>query len=168
MLDYKYIEQLIERYFDCETTLEEERVLRAFFSQDITKVPMHLLCYRQLFLEQQMSKQDETLGEDFDNRILAIIGETAEADTNKVKARKVSLNSRLRPLYKAAASVAVVLAIGQAAQMPYSNEEQEKQQEVARSIEMLEQMKQYRNTVAQTDTAQAAMQTNVNSDTKQN
>ena len=157
MLDYKYIEQLIERYFDCETTLEEERVLRAFFSQEITRVPM-----------QQMSKQDETLGEEFDNRILAIIGETAEADTNKVKARKVSLNRRLRPLYKAAASVAVVLAIGQAAQMPYSNEEQERQQEVARSIEMLEQMKQYRNTVAQTDTAQAARQANVNSDTKQN
>ena len=83
MLDYKYIEQLIERYFDCETTLEEERVLRAFFSQDITRVPIHLLCYRQLFLEQQMSKQDETLGEDFDNRILAIIVVLCGVDNRK-------------------------------------------------------------------------------------
>ena len=151
MLDYKYIEQLIERYFDCETTLEEERVLRAFFSQDITRVPMHLLCYRQLFLEQQMSKQDETLGEDFDNRILAIIGETAEADTNKVKARKVSLNRRLRPLYKAAASVAVVLAIGQAAQMPYSEREAE-QENIARSM-VKPDIQKDENAVAKSDSA---------------
>ena len=32
-MDYKYIEQLIERYWDCETSAEEEQILRMFFSQ---------------------------------------------------------------------------------------------------------------------------------------
>ena len=32
-MDYKYIEQLLERYWKCETTLEEEEILRMFFSQ---------------------------------------------------------------------------------------------------------------------------------------
>ena len=29
-MDYKYIEQLLDRYFSAETTLEEERILRTF------------------------------------------------------------------------------------------------------------------------------------------
>ena len=32
-MDYKYIEQLLERYWAAETSLEEEDILRAFFSQ---------------------------------------------------------------------------------------------------------------------------------------
>ena len=33
-MDYKYINQLLERYWKCETSLEEEEILRTFFSQD--------------------------------------------------------------------------------------------------------------------------------------
>lgn len=32
-MDYKYINQLLERYWRCETSLEEEDILRSFFSQ---------------------------------------------------------------------------------------------------------------------------------------
>ena len=46
-MDYKYIEQLLERYWDCETTNEEESILRTFFSQK--DVPARLLKYRSLF-----------------------------------------------------------------------------------------------------------------------
>ncbi|MCI6209206.1 MAG: pyruvate ferredoxin oxidoreductase, partial [Prevotella sp.] len=46
-MDYKYIEQLLEKYFECDTTLEEEQILRAFFAQQ--NVPIRLLPYRQLF-----------------------------------------------------------------------------------------------------------------------
>jgi len=42
-MDYLYIEQLIDRYFEAATTIEEERILRAFFSQ--REVPQHLRHY---------------------------------------------------------------------------------------------------------------------------
>ena len=91
-MDYKYIEQLLERYWACETTLQEEAILRAFFSQ-----------------EQQ---KDEPLGENFDARILQQIGEAPVAKT-------VSFRSRLVPLFRAAAIVAIVLTLGNAAQAPW-------------------------------------------------
>ncbi len=41
------IEELLNKYFEGETSCEEERELRRFFSQDI--VPEHLQMYRTLF-----------------------------------------------------------------------------------------------------------------------
>lgn len=150
-MDYKYIEQLLDKYFECQTTLEEEQILRAFFAQE--NVPAHLLQYRELFVSQAFGKNAESLGTDFDERILSIIGaEDKEKEVKHVVARKVSLNKRLRPLYKAAACVAVVLAIGQAAQMPYYKSEAEQQESLARSLEQLQQIQKDKNAVAQGDT----------------
>jgi hypothetical protein len=67
-------------------------------------------------------------------------------------ARKVSLSRRLRPLYKAAACVAIVLSIGQAAQMPYYQSEAEQQESLARSLEQLQQIQKDKNAVAKGDT----------------
>ena len=151
MMDYKYIDQLLDKYFECQTTLEEEQILRAFFAQE--NVPAHLLQYRELFVSQAFGKNAESLGTDFDERILSIIGaEKKEEEVKHVVARKVSLNKRLRPLYKAAACVAVVLAIGQAAQMPYYKSEAEQQESLARSLEQLQQIQKDKNAVAQGDT----------------
>ena len=151
MMDYKYIEQLLDKYFECQTTLEEEQILRAFFAQE--NVPAHLLQYRELFVSQAFGKNAESLGTDFDERILSIIGaEKKEEEVKHVVARKVSLNKRLRPLYKAAACVAIVLAIGQAAQMPYYKSEAEQQESLARSLEQLQQIQKDKNAVAQGDT----------------
>ena len=138
-MDYKYIEQLLEKYFECDTTLEEEQILRAFFAQQ--NVPIRLLPYRQLFTETARSKKEETLGSDFDNRILAIISEQESREPRRVKARIVTMQRRLRPLYKAAACVAVVLALGQAAQMPYTGDSEE-QENIARTISKPNIMKQ--------------------------
>ncbi len=41
------IERLIEKYLEAETTLEEERILKNYFSQD--DVPVHLTEYKSLF-----------------------------------------------------------------------------------------------------------------------
>ena len=90
-MDYKYIEQLLERYWECQTTLEEEAILRTFFAQD--DIPASLLPYRDLFLAEEEMAQ-EHLDEDF-------------------------LAQRFRPLYRAAAVVAVVLTIGMAAQQGF-------------------------------------------------
>lgn len=111
-MDYKYIEQLLERYWNCETTLEEEHILRTFFSQK--DVPAGLLKYRDLFCYEQTESKTETLGDDFDARMLALVD-----DPQPVKARTISLHQRLAPLFKAAAVVAILLTLGNAAQVPF-------------------------------------------------
>ena len=86
-MDYKDIEQLLERYWQCETSVEEESVLRDFFSRE--DVPAHLLRYKNLFVYQQV-QQEVGLGEDFDARILA------QVETPVVKA-DLFLCSKLLP-----------------------------------------------------------------------
>ena len=158
-MDYKYIEQLLDRYFECQTTLEEEQILRAFFAQE--DIPMQLIHFRSLFSEAARGEKEDTLGDDFDARILSIIGEEAEEPRKPlhVKALIVPLNRRMRPLYKAAACVAVVLALGQAAQMPY-NKKQAEQDNVAR-IQQMEKnsIRQDANKVAQGDSAAVKAET---------
>ena len=107
-MDYKYIEQLLERYWEGETTLQEEAILRTFFNQE--DVPAGLMKYKSFF---ECGLQEETLGDDFDARILSSIGQ----EESKVK--MISL-SRLKPLFKAAAVVAILLTIGNAAQAPWN------------------------------------------------
>ena len=67
-MDYKYIEQLLERYWEAATTAEEERILRAFFAQDI--LPAHLARYKELFAYQSEAA-GESLGTEFDERALS-------------------------------------------------------------------------------------------------
>src|SRR5574344_156725 len=113
-MDYKYIEQLLERYWQCETTLEEEEILRAFFSQK--DVPAELLPYKDLFTYEQSEKDNAVLGDDFDAKILAMIDEPAP-----VKARRITLTHRLMPLFKAAAVIAIILTLGNAAQRSFNS-----------------------------------------------
>ena len=115
-MDYKYIEQLLERYWSGETSLEEENILRAFFSQK--DIPASLLPYRDIFVYQAVSKPEEVLDSDFDDKILALIDEP-----EVVKARTITLRQRLAPMFKAAAVVAIMLTLGNAIQVPF-NEEQ--------------------------------------------
>lgn len=130
-MDYKYIEQLLERYWDCETTNEEESILRTFFSQK--DVPARLLKYRSLFEYQNQAADDSPLGDEFDKKVLAAIYEDIEDSPKVVKAKVVSFGSYVKPLFKAAAVVAMVLTIGDAAQwsMGYNPQEQASQQMMA-------------------------------------
>lgn len=114
-MDYKYIEQLLERYWAAETTLEEEGILRAFFSQK--EIPAELEQYRALFCYEAGEASAHQLGEDFDVRLLAMIEE--EEPQGTVKAREISLKQRLMPLFKAVAVVAIILTIGGALQRPW-------------------------------------------------
>ncbi len=102
-MDSEYIERLLERYWQCETSLKEEAELRVFFSQG--DVPSHLRRYKELFVYQE-AQQDVCLGDDFDRKVLAQI------EMPVVKARQVTLWSRFMPLCKAAAVVAIMLSVG--------------------------------------------------------
>ena len=97
-MDYKYIEQLLERYWNSQTTLEEEAILKAFFCQD--DIPASLLPYKPLFAYAK-AEEENVLGDDFDARMEALIGEPVT-----VKAKVVTLRQRMMPLFKAAAVVA--------------------------------------------------------------
>lgn len=115
-MDYKYINQLLERYWNAETTLEEEEILRAFFSQ--VDIPAELERYRPLFVYEQTQPKTDVLDEDFDERMLAMI----EEPSTKVKARTITMEQRLMPLFKAAAIVAIILTLGNAMQVPFSQQ----------------------------------------------
>ncbi len=108
-MDYKNIKQLLERYWKCETSLEEENQLRDFFT-NTSEVPADLLPYKDLFVYQS-EEQKVGLGDDFDARMLAKIGEAPV-----VKAKRMTLISRFKPLFRAAAVVAVFLMLGNVAQ----------------------------------------------------
>lgn len=112
-MDYKYIEQLVERYFDAETSLEEEQILRSFFSQE--DIPAEMQQWAPLFAY----KDENMLGDDFEARILQQIDETQQ--TAVVKAKEVKLTQYLMPLFKAAAVVAIILTLGGALQAPWDN-----------------------------------------------
>lgn len=113
-MDYKYIEQLMERYWNAETTLEEESILRSFFRQE--NIPAEMEPLRALFADEAT---DEVLGDDFDARMMEMIRE--EEAPKVVKAREITLTQRLKPLFKAAAIVAIILSLGNAAQAPWDN-----------------------------------------------
>ena len=110
-MDYKYIEQLMERDWNAETSLEEESILRTFFSQK--DIPAEMEHLRPLFIDEAVG---ETLDDDFDARIMQAIG-----SEQVVKAREVSLTQRLMPLFKAAAVVAIILTLGGALQAPWDS-----------------------------------------------
>jgi hypothetical protein len=103
-MDYKYIEQLLERYWNCQTTLEEERILRSFFSQE--DMPAQLLQYKSLF-ECETEIAEEKLGDEFDARIMQMVKQP-----KSVKLARLTFKQRIMPLVKAVAVVAVIITIG--------------------------------------------------------
>ena len=123
MLDYKYIEQLLERYFECETTLEEEKILRTFFCQN--ELPESLRQYRDLFAYEQAEPQADRLGADFDAKVMAIInGEQTQKPAKRITLRSAfsSIHSALHPFFKAAAIVAVIITVGNASQALFTDD----------------------------------------------
>ena len=121
-MDYKYIEQLMERYWNAETTLEEEEILRAFFSQE--DIPAELSQYAPLFAYEHAEKAVDVLGEDFDEKMLQMVGEAPRSE-ERPQAQIISLRERLMPLFKSAAVVAIVLTLGNAAQVAFQKSPEE-------------------------------------------
>lgn len=118
-MDYKYIEQLLECYFDCKTTLQEEQILRSFFSQE--EVPAHLVQYASIFKYEAEAK-DDVLGEEFDKRMMERIAATEGIPQRRVVRKSTRL---FTPLFKAAAIVAMALTIGNATDGAISDYEAE-------------------------------------------
>jgi hypothetical protein len=118
-MDYKYIEQLLERYWEGETSVEEESILRTFFCAG--DVPAQLQRYVPIFQMQQHAAQ-ERLSDDFDQRMMALVEkDTKQKVQPETKAKVISLRSRLVPLFNAAASIAVFVTVGLAVEQATRN-----------------------------------------------
>ena len=136
-MDYKYIEQLLERYWACETSLQEEQILRTFFQQ--AEVPAHLMPYKAVF-DLQQEQAEPTLGEDFDAKMMELLSGQGEVlpFEGVVKAlpfggagRGASWRRSWRPFYQAAGLVALILTIGMAAQRSFDGSEEPPQAQYA-------------------------------------
>lgn len=104
-MDYKYIEQLIERYWEGCSTLEEEKILHTFFNQK--EVPDELKIYQPIFSDEQAHAMRAELSDDFEQRMLKLV----EQDNSKQQ-RGICIKERLLPLMRAAAIVVIVLSVG--------------------------------------------------------
>lgn len=109
-MDYKYIRELLNRYFECETTPSEERMLRAFFSGD--DVPEEFVAYKAMFdaFDQESSLK---VSPSFKADLLHRVGQTSSV---VARPRQFSLRIYLRPLYNAVATIAIVMLAGHVAQ----------------------------------------------------
>lgn len=120
-MDYKYIECLIERYFECDTTSQEERILRDFFMQD--SVPAHLAQYKPLF-ETLAIESELTLPADFDTKFSQRIKALeTQAVKPTLRLRLSRLNLALRPMFKAVASVALIVTVGVASSKYWNSQD---------------------------------------------
>ena len=128
-MDYKYIEQLLERYWACETSLKEEQILRTFFQQE--DVPAHLMAYKAVF-DVQQEQAEASLSEDFDARMLQMVDEQSTVNSQPL----TGWRRRLRPLYQAAGLVALILTIGMAAQQSFDGSEKTEQTQYAEADSM--------------------------------
>lgn len=118
-MDYKYIDQLLERYWKGETSLKEEEILRSFFSQE--DVPADLKLYQPIFAYEQKEVEASVLGDGFDQKMMCLIqGEDKILQLQKEKV--FSITERLKPLFKAAAIVAICLTLGNAIQVPFNHD----------------------------------------------
>lgn len=113
-MNYKYIEQLLSKYWECKTSAEEEQILRSFFSQD--DIPDHLRQYAPLF-RLQADESRFTLGTDFDQRMFDVIRreDLSGARTSGLGVLRLIVR-QITPLFKAAAVVALLLTVGNVAE----------------------------------------------------
>lgn len=98
-----HIDTLLERYWNCETTLSEEQELRDFFSQD--SLPAIWQPYAPLFTYTR-EEQSVSLREGFDERL-------KKAMEKEKTGKKEYITIRIfTPLLRAAASLLLIVGLG--------------------------------------------------------
>ncbi len=96
-MDFNEAKVLLEKYWNCETSLEEEGLLRSYFQQE--EIPDELKKYEELFRFFSEEREKE-LNQDFDDKMMTL-----------VKNRKNHGSQRyLIIMYKVAAAILLVLS----------------------------------------------------------
>jgi len=118
MDNYKYIEELLDKYWSCETDLEEETRLREFFSQE-QQPPAHLQQYQPLFIHFE-EKREIKLSANFEAQLL----ERMAAKSTNHSSRKSQVRNRISFFFKIAAGLLLLLSVGFFAQQHKKMQEQ--------------------------------------------
>ena len=159
-MNFEYIEQLLNRYWQCDTTLEEEQILRSFFSQP--DIPLHLKQYAPLF-QYQHEESLVKLSDNFESRVLTSLEDNTDVSTRKSIWQ--SLINNVSPLFKAAASIALIITIGnatehvvqrQAVSQPEMSNTYVRQENISARIKVIDETKSA--TIAQVDSVVAGQQ----------
>jgi len=97
------VKQLLEHYWQCETSLEEEQLLRTFFSGD--NIPKNLKVYQSLFIH---------------------TNQLSEVKASKGLKSKINKPLRIQfyPVLKMVASILIVLTLGVGSYTHYQQEKQ--------------------------------------------
>lgn len=74
-MDYRRIEDLLEKYWSCETSIEEEEELRAFYTKQ--EIPEPFSRFKTLFIYQKKEKETG-LNNAFDQKILRKIEQSTK------------------------------------------------------------------------------------------
>jgi hypothetical protein len=81
-MDYKHIESLLNKYWNCETSLEEEQQLREYFRN--TDVPDQWKETANLFRYFDQHKKNVIRDESFDNNVLQTVRNTKPKGTTRL------------------------------------------------------------------------------------
>lgn len=123
MKDYQHISGLLDKYWEGETSLQEESQLTDFFEH--SEIPVEFQAFQPLFVA-KAEANEPNLSKDFDLNILTMIAEEniMQPETKVVQMNPNNQKSeirRLRWIAGIAASIALVLAAY--IFMPQTNEE---------------------------------------------
>jgi len=102
-MDLKKAELLLQRFYSGESTIEEEKELKDFFTAN--DVPRHLWAEQEMFTYYDVGGKDEIGGKELENRIINTI-ERAEQEKAK---RFVNRKKILYMMSSAAAVVALLI-----------------------------------------------------------
>lgn len=102
----RYIEDLLEKYWAADTSLEEEKILRNFFVHT-PNLPPHLQAYAEFFITQQ-AQHNIKLPADFDEKLLEKLGH-GEPVTISRSGKRFAYSSLFA---KIAASIVILLGTG--------------------------------------------------------
>ena len=102
-MNLRKIEELIGKFERGETSLDEEKQMKAFFLNN--DVPFHLKKYQEIFSYYKFSGQVEMPSEEFNERILRLIEEQDLKPTNKNSKRNLYLT------FAVAATILVLLGV---------------------------------------------------------
>jgi hypothetical protein len=90
-MNTREIEQLLDKYYEGLTSLEEEDLLRTYFREEF--VPPHLAPHADLFRSFSASQEEEIPDKEFDEKFLAAISETPVIRMYPLRKRLVYVTS---------------------------------------------------------------------------